>query len=235
MTQYTLEEISRSRAEAGSGIAFEDYGANPALCRHGVWIGLANYYSETVTISFEHDPDRLNVFWKLQNSEVLYPGPGAPTSGPVPAAPGVRYIWPAEGRQHKISFVSAPGTKQTRVYAQVLYVREDGDEIEYGPSITVRISGEADFWPPDKLEEEQRCQQHWHDLRTRYVRWREPRPGEPIMKLHEVRGLAAVRLAAIADAVESLDEASDRELAQALRAELTAKLSEVEIPLPKSD
>lgn len=225
MTQ--LIELRRSQEPAGQGIVIEDYTDHPTLCRHGVWVGLATYFTETVTIAYEHESADLNVFWQL-NDDVLYPVTGFLGGGPVLGTPGVHYVWPVDGFQHRISLISTPGTKDSSVNVEVLYQQPPGGPTQYGPSMRVAISGMTIQWPESKLEEERACQARWQDIRNRYVHWHKPKPGETVTGLDHVRGEAAIRLIAVQKTLESLDPDADHELAEALKAELTAQFLRAE-------
>ncbi|MQY14551.1 hypothetical protein SRB5_47190 [Streptomyces sp. RB5] len=229
----TLLERSRTSESTGQGFVTEDYDANPALCRKGVWQGAAQFFRETVTLSYEHDPEPLNVFWLLNGTDVLYPVPGYYGGGPVLGSQGVTYRWPVDGFRHRISFTSTPGTPTEYVRAQVLYQRlDDPDQVHpqthYGPALSVPVSGRLVKWPADKLAEEERCLDRFTEIRRRYVRWHKPKPGESLPGLGQLRGDDAIRLAAMAEQLETLDLTANRELAEALERELSVALLRAE-------
>jgi len=221
---YELIELRRNNEVTGQGIVIEDYETHPTLCRKGVWVGLKTYFAETVVVSFEHHPDELSVVWSLQHG-ARWLGAGSPDapSGPVPGATGVSYRTPIDGFWHRVAFVSQPDTPATSIAIQAYYSKDQSDLIA-GPNLNVDISGGTIQWPTHKLDEEEACRRHWHDLLTRYVRWEEPQPLDPITTwLDAIHGPAAVRVAAIIEELETLDPEADPELAEALRADLTGQ------------
>ncbi|WP_157546361.1 hypothetical protein [Hamadaea tsunoensis] len=229
MANHTLQECERSEEITGRRVVIEDYdGSHATLCRRGLWVGRDILFVQTVALCFEHDPDRLNVFWSLQNdTEILYPVPGTGPTGIVPNTPGIRWIWPYQGLQHRIAFVGVPGATPFAVQAQVLYQEEAGGPIITGPSASVEVSGRRTVWPPDKLAEEERCRQAWYDILSRYVRWKEPRTGEPVMWLDEIHGRDAHEVAALVDQVEAGGD--DPELIAAVEQELSARVLRAQV------
>lgn len=227
-----VTECARERDnKTVQGPIIHDYTDNSTLCRRGVWVGMMSTYQETVALCWEHDPEPLNVFWGLQHGgQILYPGQGARLTGPVNGAPGVHYIWPYQNRQHRIAFVCAPGTTATQIHAKVLYQRHPGPEVHTdGPETTITISGRVIAWPQHKLEEERECKQRWSEVLRRYVRWREPLPGQTVMGLDDIRGPRALELNAMIKELERLGPDADRELVQGIEAELTSRLLAAEL------
>jgi hypothetical protein len=233
MATYQVLEVAHDRVVTGQGIVIEDYDANPSLCRKGIWVGLATYFRETYTFSLEHEPDALNVFWRV-NGVDLYPDQFYFGTRGVPGVGGVTYTWPQDDPrdaatsklQHIISFTAAPGTARALFVVQARYQRlDDPRTLHDGPSVMVDISGIKVKWPALNEADEAHCRNRWLDLRTRYVHWREPKPGEPVMDLDQIRGEAAVRLTAVAGALESVDREADAELAEALEADLAAQFT----------
>lgn len=213
------------------GPVTHDYTDNSTLCRRGVWVGMISTYRETVVLCFEHDPEPLNVFWSLQHGDqVLYPGPGAQPSGPVQGATGIRYSWPYRGLQHRIAFVSAPGAAPTQIHAKVLYQRPGSPAIHTdGPELAITVSGRSIAWPAHKLEEERECKHRWSDVLRRYVRWREPLPGETVTGLDDIRGPRALELNAMLKELERLGPGTEDELVRGIEAELTNRLLAAEL------
>jgi hypothetical protein len=232
MATYELLEVAHDRVVTGQGIVIEDYDANPSLCRKGIWIGLATYFREKFTFSLEHEPDALNVFWRV-NGVDLYPDSFYFGTRKVPGVDGVMYTWPQDDPrdaatsklQHVISFTSDPGAARTVFVAQARYQRtnDTSGKIYEGPSVYVTISGITVKWAALNELDERKCHDRWLDLQKRYARWRKPKPGEPVMGLDHIRGEAATRMKAVADALESLDRDADPELTAALEADLSAQ------------
>jgi hypothetical protein len=222
MAEYRLIELSRSRDVTGSGVVVEDYTDHPTLCRYGVWVGTRTFFTERVVLSFEHDPDPLNVTWRLQDAEnPLNPPYDFTPNGPVIGAPGIRYSWPVDHLQHRIALFTEPGAKPILVTAQVVYSPEAGGAVTNGPELALDMSGEVVSWPARQLLEEAECKKRWADLLSRYAKWHKPLPGEPVEWIDQIQGSDARRVIAVTEALDSLDPASEGELVAAIQADLT--------------
>jgi hypothetical protein len=227
---HPLVELSRTKLQAGVHLLFEDYDKNPRLCRHGTWIGLQTTFSETVVLSYEHDPEPLYVGWALNGTTVVDPGYGTgtpPWGSPTPGDPSVIYTTPVGGLLHRLSLTSAAGSDEECVWVQVLYraPAEAGAPSHLGPAMSVCLSGSAVAWPADKLEEERRCLAAFFDLLRRYVRVAHVNPGDPVEQwLARLRGDIAVRVKTEIETLAKLDPKADRDLAEAIAADLAGLL-----------
>lgn len=206
----TLSEINRIRHITGSSIVTEDYDSHFRLCRSGIWIGLENTFTETVTLSYEHT-NELYVGWKINGVTIVDPGysSGTPSWGsPVPGVPGVSYKCPVDGFFHRISFTSTSGMDEQCFYAQVLYrngIAEANMAPHSGPSLCVCISGKEIEWPEDKLEEEAQCLAALFDKLKRYRLIRKVFPPDPIEWLRRFEGQEAQILKASVNTYERIN------------------------------
>ena len=206
----TLSEISRTRNITGSSIVTEDYDSHFRLCRSGIWVGVEDTFTETVTISYEHT-NELYVGWKINGATIVDPGysSGTPPWGsPVPGVPGVIYKCPVDGFFHRISFTSTSGMDEQCFYAQVLYrngIAEASMAPHSGPSLNVCISGKEIDWPEDKLEEESNCLKALFEKLNRYKLIRKVFPPDPVEWLGRFEGQEAQILKAMVDTYESVN------------------------------
>ena len=206
----TLSEISRTRNVTGSSIVIEDYNSHFRLCRSGIWVGLEETSTETVTISYEHT-NELYVGWRINGVTIVDPGYSAgtpPWGSPVPGVPGVTYKCPVDEFFHRISFTSTSNMEQQCFYAQVLYrngIAEAGMAPHSGPSISVCISGKEIEWPEDKLEEEAKCLAALFEKLNRYKLIRKVFPPDPVEWLGRFEGQEAHILKAMVNAYERVN------------------------------
>jgi hypothetical protein len=223
---HPLIELSRTRHQTSAHVVIEDYNRHPTICRHGVWVGWSISFTETVVLSFEHDPEELYVGWAINGSTVIDPGYslGTPPGGyPVPGAPLLTYVTPMDGFFHRLSLTSTSDTTEECAWVQVLYrgPTEAGAPAHYGPVMSVCLSGAEVRWPGKKLDEEKHCLRVFFDVLRRYVDVAHVNPGDPVEQwLARIRGDDAVRLRAELDTLQELDPKVDRELAEAIKAEL---------------
>ena len=229
----SLVELSDTKSTTSEHPIVVDYGrGTPWLCRSGLWFGVQTEFIESVVLSYEHDPEDIYVGWALNGTVVSNPGfppsyspwiPGIP----VPGAPDVLYLTPADGFYHRISLSGKAGMDKTCVYAQVLYTTYNdiahGKPMKYGPAMTVCLSGAEILWPQEKLDAERRCLQHLWEIIHKYVLSKHVNPGDPVERwLARVHGDDAVRLKGVAEALEQMDAAANPKLVEAARAELSA-------------
>jgi hypothetical protein len=185
------------------------------------------FVTERVVLSFEHDPDPLNVSWRLQDAAypLLVPFDFT-TSGPVPGAPGILYSWPVDDGaghhlQHQIALFTVPGTESTLVTAQVWYQPESGGDGTYGPWLTLDMSGEVVSWPVRQLLEEAECKERLAEQLSRYAKRHRPLPGEPVEWIDQIQGPDARRVIAMMETLDRLDPDTEGELVAAIDADLT--------------
>ena len=224
-----LSEINRTRNITGSSVVMENYDVNFRLCRYGIWIGLENTFTETVTVSYEHTDD-LYVGWRINGVTVVDPGYSAgtpPWGSPVPGVPGVVYHCPVDGFFHRISFTSTSGMEEQCFYAQVLYrhgVAEANMAPHYGPSICVCISGKEIEWPEDKLEAERRCLAAFFDKLRQYKLIAHVFPPDPVEWLQRFQGQEAQILKAQVDTYVQVDHERQPALAKAVQSSIVNTL-----------
>ena len=227
---HPLVELSRTRHHTGANFVIEDYGKHPRLCRHGVWVGWQTTFTETVLLSYEHDPENLYVGWAINGTTVLDPGYGTgtpPWGAPAPGDPSISYVTPVGGFSHRLSLTSTAGSESECLWVQVLYrtPSQAGQPAQFGPAMSVCLTGSLVAWPSADLEEEKRCLDHLHDLLRRYVRVARVPPWEQVQQwLSHLRGDHAVRFRAEIETLAKLDPAADRELAEAITADLAGQL-----------
>jgi hypothetical protein len=189
----TLSEISRTRNVTGSSIVTEDYDTHFRLCRSGLWVGVENTFTETVTVSYEHSDDVFAVGWRINGVTIVDPGYSSstpPWGDPVPGVPGVIYKCPVDTFFHRISFTSTSGMDEQCFYVQVLYrgVTEADVPPHAGPTLYICISGHEIEWPADKLEEEANCLAAFFEKLNRYKLIRKVWPPEPVEWLRRFQG-----------------------------------------------
>jgi hypothetical protein len=206
----TLSEINRTRNFTGNSLVIEDYDKHFRLCRSGLWVGVENTFTETVTISYEHTGE-LYVGWRINGVTIVDPGysSGTPPWGsPVPGVSGVTYKCPVDELFHRISFTSTSGMDQQCFYVQVLYrngIAEAGMAPHPGPSLSVCISGREIEWPADKLEEEANCLKALFEKLRSYKLIRKVFPPDPIEWLGRFEGQEAQILEAMIDTYERVN------------------------------
>jgi len=228
---HPLVELTRTRRATATRVVVKNYNILPALCRRGVWVGLETLVEEHVVLSFEHDPEELYVGWMINGTTVSDPGfgGGTPPSGlPAPGAPSIRYATPFEFLSHKLSLTSTPGLDLHKCLSvQVLYRRpSDGAApARFGPAATVCLHGLEVVWPALKAAEEARCRSALLKLLRTVLPRGLPRPPGPVENwLSTLDDEEVMRVAAQAEALETLDAKADRQLIQAVRADLVATL-----------
>jgi hypothetical protein len=232
---HPLVELSRTKHQTSAHLVIEDYDKHPTICRHGIWVGWSVTFTETVVLSFEHDPEELYVGWAINGTTVIDPGysSGTPPWGyPAPGAPSVTYVTPVDGFFHRLSLTSTSGSGEVCLWVQVLYrgPSEAGAPAHYGPAMGVCLSGAEVIWPAYKLEEEKRCLAAFFDLLRRYVEVAHVNPGDPVEKwLARLRGEEAVRMKAELETLQKIDPKANRELADAIKADL-ARMLRARIP-----
>jgi hypothetical protein len=224
---YPLVEHSRTKHETSVHLVIRDYDADRRLCRHGLWVGLKTTFTETVVLAYEHDPEELYVGWMINGTTVIDPGYSAgtpPWGQPAPGAPSVTYVAPFNGLFHRLSLTSTTGSGDSCLWVQVLYrsPTEAGVPAHQGPGMSVCLAGSSIAWPADKLEEERRCLAVFLDLLRRYVRVAQVHPRDPVEQwLASLDGDMAVRVKAELETLGTIDPRVDRELAEAITADLT--------------
>jgi hypothetical protein len=227
---HPLLELSRTKHESSSYLIFEDYDKHPTLCRHGLWVGRKTTFSETVVLSFEHDPEELYIGWMINGITLIDPGysTGTPPWGsPAPSTAPVTYICPVGGLFHQLSLTSSSGMGEECLWVQVLYrgPTEASVPAHYGPAMNVCLSGSKVTWPIAKLDDERRCLAAFFDLLRRYVRIAQVNPGDPIEQwLGHVRGGDAVRMRAELETLQEVDPNADLQLVEAIKGDLARML-----------
>ncbi len=220
-----LIELSRTQANTGSHIVVEDYTKHFRLCRYGVWVGLSKTFVETVTISYEHT-EQLYVGWIINGTVAVNPGYGPftpPWGAPTPGASQVTYTCPVGEYIHRISFASTSGMPDTTIGLQVIYrlPGEANAPYHYGPFMNVKISGSEIEWPEDKLKAERDCLRNIFDKLKRYVIIGHVHPGDPVEMFENVPHEEWAYVKAQVDTLENIDHEKQRELADAIKANLT--------------
>jgi len=224
---HSLVELSDTRTVTTSYLVVEDYTKHPRLCRYGVWVGWKSEFTETVVLSYDHDPEELYVGWSINGTTVIDPGysAGTPAWGaPAPGNPSVTYRCPVAGLYHRISLSSTPGDANQYLWVSVLYrhPNEANAPFHVGPSHSVCLSGSEIAWPAAKLAETQACLARLYDILRRYVEVAHVGPGDPVESwLGELDGDEVARVDALLTTIEQLNRETDRLLFEAIRAELT--------------
>jgi hypothetical protein len=234
---HPLVELSRTQQPTGQKIVLENYDLKPRLCRHGTWVGVKFEFVETVTLSFEHDPEELYVGWSINGTTVVDPGYGPfppPFGAPVPGEPSVTYRTPVAGLYHRISFTSTAGHDEECLSVTVLYrtPAEAGAPAHVGPSRSVCLSGGRVDWPAYLLKAEQECLRHWYEILRRYVRVLPPWPPPPPLSrwLERVQPDDLLRFKLELETLEQLDPEADRELAEAIVQDLSNTVTLIGMP-----
>jgi hypothetical protein len=234
-----LVELSRTRSVTSSYVVTEDYTKKPTLCRSGVWVGLNSEFAETVVLSYEHDPEELYVGWSINGTTVIDPGYSAgtpPWGAPAPGDPSITYRCPVDGLFHRLSLSSTPGSEQECVWVRVLYrhPNEAAQPFHEGPSLSTCLSGAEVKWPPAKVKAEQACLAKFRELLRRYIEIAPPiGPGDPgpvERWLERVSGDDAIRVRALVEALEELSPEDDREVFEAIRADVASMVRWAQTP-----
>jgi hypothetical protein len=216
-----LKVVSDTTTNTGGHLVTEDYDRHPRACRHGVWIGWKETFTQTVTLAFEH-AGHPYVGWSINGTTVVDPGYGPvtqPPGDPCPGAPSVLYSCPVGGFFHQISFTSTAGSSKACLSVQAIY-REHGEQglpAHDGPTTTVCLSGANIDWPAYLVLQEQACLRRWHDILRKYVEAADVGPLDPVAL---IAGLPAEELTLLQSAAEALEEIKPDEqpvLANALR------------------
>jgi hypothetical protein len=227
---HQLIELSRTEHQTSAHLVIEDYTKRPTICRNGVWVGWKRTFTETVVLSFEHEPEELYIGWAINGTMVSDPGysPGTPPWGaPAPGSSSVTYATPVGSFFHQLSLTSTAGSGEECLSVQVLFrgPTEAGAPAHYGPATSVCLSGSKVTWPADKLEAEKRCLASLFARLRQYVEIIHVNPGDPPAQwLAQLRGDDAIRILAELDTLEKLDPKVDRELGEAIKADLARML-----------
>src|SRR5262249_1463196 len=91
---YSVGQGRGTKQLTGWHLVIEDYTKKHDLCRHRIWVGLEEDFSETVTFAFEHGNANLYIGWAINGTTVVDPGlgNGTPPQGlPCPGAPSVTF------------------------------------------------------------------------------------------------------------------------------------------------
>jgi hypothetical protein len=217
-------EVSRTQTPTATRTVVTDYFRNPAVCRDRVWVGQAHEYVERVVLEVEDIPPFVSLGdlllgWLLAGSTFvgLYRATGTQRiGGVVPGHPSVTYE--AVGR--RIEFTSTPGQGEECFSVRVHY-RILPDTPQRGVTKQVCISGTDVGWPKLSLGDEQECLKGVRDFFDRHKFIPPDRPWPPIERaLRRLRGDDAVRIRAHIDTLDRLDPNAEKELFQAVSAEL---------------
>jgi hypothetical protein len=211
-----LVQLSDTINVTGKRLIIENYNT---LCRHGIWIGWLETFTETVTLAYEHTEDPLYVGWQINGTTVVDPGYSPPSAAPSPGAPSVRYQCPVDSFFHEISLTSSSGDPAECLFVQVLFrgPTDQNNPAHYGPSTYVCLAGSRIEWPSEKVAQWEACLAAlWAKLRS-YVEIAHVNPGDPVEWLASLPGDVAVRLQAGVETLEHLDAAAQPELAKAIK------------------
>ena len=216
-----LKVLSDTKSSTGGHLVTEDYDKHPRVCRHGVWIGWKETFSQTVTLAFEHTAHPY-VGWSVNGVTVIDPGYGPivqPPGDPCPGAPSVLYTCPVGGLFHQISFTSVSGSPKACLSVQAIY-REHGEQglpFHGGPAMTLCLSGSNIEWPAYLILQEQACLRRWRDILRKYVEVAHVGPLDPIELLASLPAEDVTLLQAAAEALEQVKPDEQPVLANALR------------------
>ena len=216
-----LKVVSDTKSNAGGHLVTEDYDKHPRACRHGVWIGWKETFSQTVTLAFEHTGHPY-VGWLINGIRVIDPGYGPFTQlpgDPCPGAPSVLYSCPVGGLFHQISFTSVAGAPQACFSVQAIY-REHGQQYSPprdGPTTSLCLSGSDIEWPAFLILQEQACLRRWKDILRRYVEVADVGPLDPVALLSSLPDEERTILQAAAEALEEIKPDQQPKLSNALR------------------
>jgi len=232
---HPLVVLNDTKTVTGHHTVVEDFTTHFALCRFGIWVGCETDFIETVTLSYEHDPDPLYVGWALNGTVVSTPGfPTTifPPGNPVPGVSDVRYMTPVDGLYHRISLAGTSGMPQRCIHVQVLYMTYQdyvqGRPVTYGPATTLCISGQEIDWPADKLEEWRKCLAKFWQIIHEVVGPVHVNPGDPVEAwLARATPEQALRLQGYREALESLDAERDAIILKCVQQDLRALVSQL--------
>jgi hypothetical protein len=216
-----LKVVSDTRSVTGGHLVFEDYDSHPRACRHGVWSGWKETFSQTVTLAFDH-VEHPYVGWSVNGVTVIDPGYGPftqPPGVPCPGAPSVLYSCPVGGLFHQISFTSSSGAPRACFWVQVIY-REHGEQNlppHEGPGMTVCVSGSDVEWPAFLVAEERACLRRWWDILRRYVEVADVGPLDPVEFLTRLPADELAMLQAAAQTLEKINADEQPRLSNGLR------------------
>jgi len=216
-----LKVVSDTRNDTGGHLIFEDYDQHPRACRHGVWAGWKETFTQTVTLAFEHIAHPY-VGWSVNGVTVVDPGYGPftqPPGSPCPGVPSVLYSCPVGGLFHQISFTSLSGTARQCFWVQVLY-REHGEQNlppHDGPGTTLCVSGSDIEWPAFLIAQERACLRRWRDILRRYVEVADVGPLDPVEFLTRLPAEDQTMLQSAAEALENINPDEQPALSNALR------------------
>lgn len=209
------------RTVTGGHLVTEDYDRHPRPCRHGIWIGWQQTFTQTVTLSFQHSGHPY-VGWSVDGQMLVDPGGGSvtqPPGDPLPGIQGVVYSCPLGGYWHRISFTSTSAVPQTCFQVQVLFREhgEHGHPLHDGPAMRLCLAGSDVEWPAFQLLEERACLRRWWDVLQRYAEVAEVGPLDPVAFLTALPGRDLAMLQAAARTLDELDADAQPVLADALR------------------
>jgi hypothetical protein len=194
--------LSDTKDIISQGIVVIDYDHVRAFCRHGIWEGWQEIFTETVTLAYEHTVEEY-VGWQVNDVTILDPGfsNGTPPWGaPLPGFPTVTYTSPVGGLFHEISFKSSANDPIEKFWVNVLYrTSEEQQQPTYGPGMWVTLSGQYIDWPWFLLMEQRECIQRWLSIFEKISEIYEVatvNPGDPVewaggFTPDEVNGLKA--------------------------------------------
>jgi hypothetical protein len=216
-----LKVVSDTRNVTGGHLVFEDYDRHPRACRHGVWVGWKETFSQTVMLAFEHVAHPY-VGWSVNGVTVIDPGYGPftpPPGAPCPGVPSVLYSGPVGGLFHQISFTSSSGAPRACFWVQVIY-REHGEQNlppREGPGMTLCVSGSDIEWPAFLVAEERACLRRWWDILRRYVEVADVGPLDPVEFLTSLPAEELAMMQAAAETLEKINRDEQPTLSNALR------------------
>jgi hypothetical protein len=222
-----LVVLSDTKNIVSQGIIVIDYDKVHHFCRHGLWEGFQQVYTETVTLAYEHTVEEY-VGWRVNGTVVVDPGYSAgtpPWGAPLPGFPSVRFACPVGGYYHQISFTSSANDPVEKFWVQAIYRTNAQEQVPIdGPGTWVTLSGQYVDWPWFLLQQQEECLEHWIELinsvRAIIGGFAPVSPGDPVEWAAQFTPEEASRLKAGLAILEKLDAERQPELAQRVAADV---------------
>lgn len=194
-----------------------------------IWVGWLCNFTETVVLSYEHDPNPLYVGWQLNGITVIDPGFSQgnwPYGDPVPGLPSLTYVCPYQGFYHKIAITGSQGMDEVCLWAQVLYRPGDANPANPGPALdgpgmNVCIDGYRVIEPVRLQEEWRACLAEFAERLRRFEEIARINPGDPVERwLEGLDPVEGYKLVGMVETLGQLDPQRDEVLQSAIENEL---------------